>query len=200
MRVRNKPWAKERIEEYSQFVVSDPALWKGRWQERFGNKHPIHIEVGTGKGQFIYNMAKNHPDINYIGIEINMNVVVVALDKLIEEPLANLQLLHVNGGEVTEYFATTTAATIFGPVSLDLALSKEAVAHKRYEGPIMGDADVLVVPAIDAGNFLYKALTMFGGALVGGTLVGTKVPIVLTSRSDSLASKLHSLEFAMKQL
>ncbi|KAF1299445.1 phosphotransacetylase [Enterococcus sp. JM4C] len=100
----------------------------------------------------------------------------------------------------TEHFAKCADGLVFGPLSFDLALSKEAVAHKRYEGPIMGDADVLVVPAIDAGNALYKALTIFAGAKVGGTLVGTKVPVVLTSRSDSTESKLHSLEFAMKQL
>lgn len=104
MRVRNKPWAKDRIAEHPQFVVSEPAIWRGRWQERFGNNHPIHIEVGTGKGQFIYEMAKAHPEINYIGIEIQMNVLVVALDKLIEESLPNLQLLHVDGGSVTDYF------------------------------------------------------------------------------------------------
>ncbi|MGX7023233.1 phosphate acyltransferase [Vagococcus hydrophili] len=102
--------------------------------------------------------------------------------------------------EVTEHFSETTAATIFGPISLDLALSKEAVAHKRYEGPIMGDADVIVVPAIDAGNSLYKSLTIFGRAKVGGTIVGTKIPVVLTSRSDSTESKLHSLKFALKQV
>ena len=102
--------------------------------------------------------------------------------------------------EMTKKFQQTKDATIFGPLSFDLALSKEAVAHKRYEGPIMGDADVLVVPAIDAGNALYKSLTIFAGAKVGGTIVGTKVPVVLTSRSDSTQSKLHSLEFAMKQI
>lgn len=102
--------------------------------------------------------------------------------------------------EVTEHFSNLEDCTVFGPISFDLAVSKEAVAHKRFEGAIQGDADILVVPNIDAGNFLYKSLTMFGDALVGGTLVGTKVPIILTSRSDAIASKLHSLEFAMKQI
>lgn len=102
--------------------------------------------------------------------------------------------------EVTEHFQEETDAVIFGPISFDLALSKESVAHKRYEGPIMGDADAIVVPAIDAGNSLYKALTLFGHAQVGGTIVGTKVPVVLTSRSDSAESKLHSLKFAIQQI
>lgn len=101
--------------------------------------------------------------------------------------------------EITEKFENQDDCTVFGPLSFDLAVSKEAVAHKRYTGPIMGDADILAVPNIDTGNSLYKALTLFAGATVGGALVGTKVPVVLTSRSDSTKSKLDSLLFA-KQL
>ncbi|MHC5247058.1 phosphate acyltransferase [Enterococcus sp. LJL90] len=91
-------------------------------------------------------------------------------------------------------------ATIYGPLSLDLALSQEAVAHKRFSGPIAGDADILVVPNIDAGNVFYKSLLLFTNATMGGTIVGTKVPIVVTSRSDSTTSKLAALDLALKQL
>lgn len=104
MRVKNKPWAKDKIAEYPQYVVSEPEVWKGRWQERFGKKQPLHIEVGTGKGQFIYQMAKANPEINYIGIEIETSVIVTALEKLIDAPLPNLQLLRVDGRDLTEYF------------------------------------------------------------------------------------------------
>lgn len=102
--------------------------------------------------------------------------------------------------EVTDYYSNNKTAIIHGPISFDLALSKEAVAHKGFSGPIEGDADVIIVPNIDVGNALYKALVLFGGAITGGTIVGTKVPIVLTSRSDAIESKLYSLEFAIKQI
>lgn len=102
--------------------------------------------------------------------------------------------------EVTEHYSNKKNAIIYGPISFDLALSKEAVAHKGFSGPIEGDADVIIVPNIDVGNALYKALVLFGGAITGGTIVGTKVPIVLTSRSDAIESKLYSLEFAIKQI
>ncbi|MEK2535751.1 phosphate acyltransferase, partial [Tetragenococcus halophilus] len=82
----------------------------------------------------------------------------------------------------------------------DLALSKEAVESKRFNGPIAGDADVLVVPNIDVGNTLYKSLVLFGQAIVGGMIIGTTVPIVVTSRSDSANSKLIGLELALDQL
>ena len=48
MRVRNKPWAAEKLAESTQYVVMEPADWKGKWQERFGNSQPIHVEIGSG--------------------------------------------------------------------------------------------------------------------------------------------------------
>lgn len=101
---------------------------------------------------------------------------------------------------VAKQFETRSDAVIAGPISLDLALSPASVAHKHYEGVIQGDADVLIVPTIDVGNVLYKALMLFTDARSGGTIVGTKVPIVLTSRSDSVDSKLTALAFAIAQL
>lgn len=105
MRVRKRAGAPELVAAHPEFVVADPTEWKGRWQERFGNDHPIHIEIGMGKGQFITGMAKANPDINYIGIEMQISVVSIALDKLIAEEIPNVQLLHVDGSTLTNYFA-----------------------------------------------------------------------------------------------
>ncbi len=105
MRVRKRAGAPELVAAHPEFVVADPTEWKGRWQERFGNDHPIHIEIGMGKGQFITGMAKANPDINYIGIEMQISVVSIALDKLIAEEIPNVQLLHVDGSALTNYFA-----------------------------------------------------------------------------------------------
>ena len=105
MRVRNRPGAAEYMAKYPQYVVEGPEKWQGKWQERFGNNHPIHIEIGSGKGRFIYEMAKAHPEINYIGIDMQLSILSIALDKLVAEPLPNLQLLRVDGEALTEYFA-----------------------------------------------------------------------------------------------
>lgn len=113
MRLRNKPEAPQKIASYPQFIPAKPEEWKGKWQSRFNNDQPIHIEVGTGKGQFIYEIAKKHPENNYIGIEMQASVIVNALDKLIEEELPNLQLLHVNGGDLTQYFAENEISLIY---------------------------------------------------------------------------------------
>ena len=113
MRVRNRPGAAEMLAAHPNFVISDPTLWKGKWNELFENDHPIHIEIGMGKGQFITGMAKAHPEINYIGVEMQVSVVSIALDKLIEQPLPNLKLLHVDGSALTEYFADSEVDQIY---------------------------------------------------------------------------------------
>ena len=113
MRVRNRPGAAEMLAAHPNFVISDPTLWKGKWNELFGNDHPIHIEIGMGKGQFITGMAKAHPEINYIGVEMQVSFVSIALDKLIEQPLPNLKLLHVDGSALTEYFADSEVDQIY---------------------------------------------------------------------------------------
>lgn len=113
MRVRNKPWAKDMISEHPEYIVAEPEKWKGRWQERFEKKQPLHIEIGTGKGRFITEMAKANPDINYIGIELQPSVIVIALEKALTEKLPNLQLLHVNGASLTEYFTPNEVDQIY---------------------------------------------------------------------------------------
>lgn len=104
MRVRNKPGAADKLLEYPQYVVTEETAIKGKWQTTFAKEQPLHIEVGTGKGRFITEMAKAHPEINYVGVELQTSVLVVALDKLIEEDLPNLKLLHINGAALTEIF------------------------------------------------------------------------------------------------
>ena len=105
MRVRKRKGAEELISSHPEYVVDQAHAFKGKWHERFGNDHPIHIEIGMGKGQFITEMAKAHPEINYIGVEIQVSVVSFALDKVLAEELPNVQLLHVDGSSLTEYFA-----------------------------------------------------------------------------------------------
>lgn len=99
--------------------------------------------------------------------------------------------------ELTKHFEELESAIVYGPLSLDLAVSKESADHKGFDGPIAGDADALVVPNIDVGNVFYKSLLVFADATMGGLIIGTKIPIVLTSRSDSVQSKMYALNFAL---
>ena len=104
MRVRNRKGATELLEANPQYVILKPEEAKGKWHEIFGNDHPIHIEVGSGKGAFITGMAKQNPDINYIGIDIQKSVLSYALDKVLEADVPNIKLLWVDGDSLTNYF------------------------------------------------------------------------------------------------
>ncbi len=91
-----------------------------------------------------------------------------------------------------------TGCVIDGPLSLDLAIDPEAAKHKgATDRKIQGDADVLLFPDIHAGNLVYKAMVhMVPGVKNGCIITGTKVPVILTSRSDTFETKLHSIALA----
>ena len=104
MRVRNRKGATELLEANPQYVVLNPLEAKGKWRDLFGNDNPIHVEVGSGKGAFVSGMAKQNPDINYIGIDIQKSVLSYALDKVLEVGVPNIKLLWVDGSDLTDYF------------------------------------------------------------------------------------------------
>lgn len=105
MRVRKRKGAEEHLANHPQYVILEPEAAKGKWHELFGNDNPIHIEVGSGKGAFITGMAKQNPDINYIGIDIQLSVLSYALDKVLASGAENVKLLRVDGSSLTNYFA-----------------------------------------------------------------------------------------------
>lgn len=80
-----------------------------------------------------------------------------------------------------------------GPLGFDNAISKEAAEHKGIKSDVAGDADILLVPNIESGNFIGKTMTYFGNGLSAGIIVGAKCPVVLVSRADSAKSKLYSI-------
>jgi phosphate butyryltransferase len=86
---------------------------------------------------------------------------------------------------------------VIGPVALDNAISVEAAHHKGITDPDAGRADILLVPAIETGNALYKAMVFLAKARNAGMIVGAKAPIVLTSRADSDEAKLNSIALAL---
>lgn len=113
MRFRNKPWAADYIAEHSYYCIEKPENQKGKWHSLFGNNNPIHIEVGTGKGTFITEMAKANPDINYIGIELFESVIVKAIERAVEADIPNIKLLHVNAQKLMDYFETGEVERVY---------------------------------------------------------------------------------------
>jgi tRNA (guanine-N7-)-methyltransferase len=113
MRMRNKPWAEDYIKEHHDIVALSPNSCKGNWSNVFQNRKPVHLEVGTGKGQFIANMAKQHPEINFVGLELAKSVIVRAIDKVKEKEVTNVRLINGNAENLLEFFAENELDTIY---------------------------------------------------------------------------------------
>lgn len=114
MRLRNIPGSREAIAAHPLCILEeDPQA--GNWAEIFGNDHPIHIEVGMGKGKFLTTLAQMHPEINYIGIEKYSSVLVRALDKVdaMEEPPANIRFVRMDAENLCAMFAEHEVARIY---------------------------------------------------------------------------------------
>jgi tRNA (guanine-N7-)-methyltransferase len=124
MRLRRKPWVDAALEEYSDIVVIKEIPFgvpeqpgsglekrnahehrKGQWHEVFGRKAPLYVELGTGKGQFISELAEKNPSINFIGIEAQQDVLYYAAQKVREKGLTNVRLLVFDINHVLDIFA-----------------------------------------------------------------------------------------------
>ena len=108
MRLRNIPGAKDAITE-SPCVIQEPESKKGCWETVFPKKQPLHIEVGMGKGRFLMDMARLHPEINYVGIEMYDSVLLRAIQKMEEleaagQQLSNLVFMRMDARLLPEVF------------------------------------------------------------------------------------------------
>jgi tRNA (guanine-N7-)-methyltransferase len=103
MRLRNNKNAKDIINN-SKYVILNPEENISSWNKVFGNKNPIHIEIGMGKGDFIIGMAKLHPEINFIGIEMYDTVLMYAVKKLEKLDIPNLRLIRMDANDIDKVF------------------------------------------------------------------------------------------------
>ena len=103
MRLKNIKGAKEIVES-SAYTIRNPKEYKGKFQTLFDNDNEIHIEIGSGRGSFIYNMALAYPDINFIAIEKYESVIYNLINKLNNNSLTNLKLICTDANEIDEIF------------------------------------------------------------------------------------------------
>lgn len=106
MRLRKKPWIDEAIKQYSDFVNenADNSV-QGKWGDIFGRIAPLHVELGTGKGRFVSEMADLNRNINYIGIEAQQDVLFYAAKKVEAKQLTNVRLLVFDINNILDIFA-----------------------------------------------------------------------------------------------
>ena len=105
MRLRNIPGAKDAILE-CDWVIDEPERFKGKWESVFGEKRPLFLEVGMGKGRFLMDMARLHPDRNFVGIEMYDSVLLRAVQKReqLEEDLPNLYFIRMDARNLPDVF------------------------------------------------------------------------------------------------
>lgn len=113
MRLRKVKNALERLRAYPAYFIDSPLEFKGNWKEVFQNDHPIHIEIGCGKGQFISQLAALNPEINYLAIEKYDSVLLRAAEKLEDQTLPNLRLILWDANRIEEIFAEQEISLIY---------------------------------------------------------------------------------------
>ena len=144
MRLRNVKGAREAMVE-STLVFDEPKEWKGRWHEVFENDHPIHIEIGMGKGRFIVEMAQTHREINYIGIEKYSSVLIRALEKREGLELPNLYFIRMDAEEINEVFTENEVDQIY--LNFSDPWPKDRHAKRRLTSTqFLARYDALLVP------------------------------------------------------
>ena len=112
MRLRNIPGAEEAILN-SPYCVKEPEGQRGSWQSRFPSSQPLHIEIGMGKGRFIMDMAAEHPQVNYLGIERYSSVLLRAMQKMELLPLPNLKFICMDAADLENVFDTNEVSRIY---------------------------------------------------------------------------------------
>lgn len=130
MRLRNIKGSRENIQA-SKYVVQEYREQKGKWRELFGNDHPIHIEIGMGKGRFLMDMATLHPEINYVGIEKYSSVLLRGIQKQEELQLPNVMLIRMEAEYITEVFAKDEVDRIY--LNFSDPWPKDRHAKRRLE-------------------------------------------------------------------
>ena len=103
MRLKNIKGAKEKVEN-SKYVINNPEKYRGKYKKLFTNTNTINIEIGMGKGDFIIEMAKKNPNINFIGIEMFDSVILRAVQKLEGLEIPNLKLMRFDATEIENVF------------------------------------------------------------------------------------------------
>ena len=145
MRLRNIPGARDAIAA-SPWVIQKPEEHCGSWKEVFGNSGPLHLEIGTGKGRFIMQLAQEHPEINYIGIEKYSSVLLRCLEKQEELQLQNLFFIRGDAELINTYFAEGEIEKIY--LNFSDPWPKDRHARRRLtSGEFLARYDSFLAPS-----------------------------------------------------
>ncbi len=192
MRLRNIPGSREVIAD-SEICIHEEEKAKGRWGEIFGNDHPIAIEIGMGKGQFILEKAKQNPDINYVGIEKFSSVLLRGIQKMEElretgNAPENLRFIRMEAEHITDVFAKDEVNKIY--LNFSDPWPKDRHAKRRLPSKeFLGRYDQILVPT---GTLEFKTdnQDLFTFALEQADLAGwTKIAVTRDLHHDAVLNE-----------
>ncbi len=176
LRLKNVKNASNIIKE-SSYVVLEPKKIIGKWNDVFENENKIQIEIGMGKGDFIIGMAKQNPNVNFIGIEMYDSVIVRAVQKLENESIPNLKLIRMDANEINEVFDKEIDVIYLNfsdPWPKERHSKRRLTSHnllKKYDTLFKNDKKIYQkTDNIDLFAFSIQSLSTYGYTLKNVTL------------------------------
>lgn len=133
MRLRNIKGAEQFIAD-SKYVIQNPEDYLGKWNTFFENDHPLHIEIGMGKGKFIHTLASQNPSVNYLGIEMYSSVLYRAIEKRQEMDLPNLYFIRMDAKNLCDIFCNGEVDRIY--LNFSDPWPKERHTKRRLTSPL----------------------------------------------------------------
>ncbi len=186
MRIRKRKHTDERIEACRELLCENPAENKGKWQETFGNSNPIHIEIGCGKGDFIVELSRRNPNINYIAIEKEKDVIVLALEKALAAGTANVVYCNSYAENLAEFFAKGEVERIY--LNFSDPWKKSRHAKRRLTSPQFLQSYKDILPPHGSIFFKTDNRPLFDFSLEQFPQCGFRL--------DNICFDLHNSEFA----
>lgn len=190
MRQRKIKDVEEKLANYSQFIIEAPMEKKGQWKEIFGNDHPLYLEIGCGKGQFIMGYAKAHPEWNFLAIEGQESVVLRALQKAEKEELPNVRFVLEYVKDIRDLFADGELTGLFLNFSDPWPKERHAKRRLTYGKRLLQYKEIIA----DGGNIQFKTDNegLFDFTLEQIEEVGMEIL--------EMSRDLHNSEFAEKNI
>lgn len=161
----------------SDYIILEPSKNKGKWNIVFNNNNPIDIEIGMGKGDFIIGMAKQNPNINYIGIEMYDSVIVRAVQKLENKNIPNLKLIRMDANDIDNVFEkeiNTIYLNFSDPWPKERHSKRRLTSHNllsKYDSLFLGEKKICQkTDNINLFAFSIESLSTYGYVLKNVTL------------------------------
>lgn len=133
MRLKNNPKAKPAVES-SHLCIQDPFIFKDNWKDSFSANKPVFIEIGCGKGQFLYDISRAYPDRYFLGIEIYESVLIKAINKWADETPDNLRFICLNAEKLYDVFSSFEIDGIY--LNFSDPWPKNRHAKRRLTSPV----------------------------------------------------------------